>query len=556
MTEKDLQAYLQLHYANENERCEWKNFSNLTHDVSGRKGEDVISYISAIANMQGGHLVIGVEDKTLNIAGIQNFHDYTPENLPARMSGNCTHLITEGLYVESTTTTDTGKTVWIIHIPKHAQRKPVIAHKQAWQRIGDSLAKMSQEREEAILNEPLHNIEDWSAAIVPDATIDDLDLKAIAVARENYKNKFPDKAAEVDTWDDATFLNKAKVTIKGKITRAAIILLGKEESEHFITPAEAKIRWLLKDSKGNDKDYQIETCPLLLAVDKIYAKIRNLKYRYLKDGTLFPDEVDQYEPYVIREAINNCIAHQDYTKGGRINVVEMEDQLIFTNLGSFIPGSVEKVVHENAPEEHYRNKFLATAMFNLKMVDTAGGGIRKMFNFQRERYFPMPEYDLSEGKVKVTITGKVLDIEYARVSAQNKDLSLDEIIMLDKVQKKKKLTQAEEKYLRHKKLIEGRKPNYYISAKVAQNTGQKAAYTKNKPFDKAYYLDFIEKAIREHGHVERNDVDELLWNKLPEWMNDKQKKIKINNLLAELRRRNRIRNDGSDNKPKWVLIAS
>jgi len=375
MTEKELQEYVQLHFPKENERCEWKAFGNLTHDVSGHKGEDVISYVSAIANMRGGHLVIGVEDQTLNITGIQNFHDYTPENLPARITGNCTHLITEGLYVENYTTTDTNKIVWIIHIPKHAPRKPVIAHKQPWQRLGDNLVRLTHERESAILSEPLSNIEDWSAAIVPDAAIDDLDPAAIAKARENYKNKFPHQAHDIDRWDDITFLNKAKVIIKGKITRTAIILLGKPESEHFISPAEAKIRWLLKDAKGNDKNYHIESCPLLLAVDKIYAKIRNLKYRYIKDGTLFPDEVDQYEPFVIREAINNCIAHQDYTKGGRINVVEMEDQLIFTNLGSFIPGSVEKVVKEDAPEEHYRNRFLATAMFNLKMVDTAGGGM-------------------------------------------------------------------------------------------------------------------------------------------------------------------------------------
>lgn len=512
-------------------------------------------YFSALSNeasLKGrpeAWLVFGIKDKGRTVVGSRfrpNRKDL--DSLKGELANKTTNRIT---FIEIYELDLPEGRVVMFQIPAAPKGIPVAFDGHYYGRDGEELSPLNLEEIDRI-----RTLDDWSAAIVPDATIDDLEPKAIAVARENYKNKFPDKAAEVDTWDDATFLNKAKVTIKGKITRAAIILLGKEESEHFITPAEAKIRWLLKDSKGNDKDYQIETCPLLLAVDKIYAKIRNLKYRYLKDGTLFPDEVDQYEPYVIREAINNCIAHQDYTKGGRINVVEMEDQLIFTNLGSFIPGSVEKVVHENAPEEHYRNKFLATAMFNLKMVDTAGGGIRKMFNFQRERYFPMPEYDLSEGKVKVTITGKVLDIEYARVSAQNKDLSLDEIIMLDKVQKKKKLTQAEEKYLRHKKLIEGRKPNYYISAKVAQNTGQKAAYTKNKPFDKAYYLDFIEKAIREHGHVERNDVDELLWNKLPEWMNDKQKKIKINNLLAELRKKNRIKNDGSDKKPKWVLIAS
>ena len=57
-----------------------------------------------------------------------------------------------------------------------------------------------------------------------------------------------------------TFLNNAKITIRGKITRTAILLLGKEESEHFINPSEAKIRWVLKDKYGNEKDYVIETC--------------------------------------------------------------------------------------------------------------------------------------------------------------------------------------------------------------------------------------------------------------------------------------------------------
>jgi ATP-dependent DNA helicase RecG len=187
------------------------------------------------------------------------------------------------------------------------------------------------------------------------------------------------------------------------------------------------------------------------------------------------------------------------------------------------------------------------------MVDTAGGGIKKMFNFQRERFFPMPDYDLSGGKVKVSIIGKVLDMEYARLLARNKDLLLEEIIMLDKVQKKLPLSNFEEKHLKSKKLIEGRKPNFYISLGVAQKTGQKAAYTKNKAFDKKYYLDLIEKAINEHGSLNRTDVDELLWKKLPDWMDEKQRKTKIANLLSELRIKNKIRNAGNDSHPKWVL---
>jgi len=234
-------------------------------------------------------------------------------------------------------------------------------------------------------------------------------------------------------------------------------------------------------------------------------------------------------------------------------VVELDDQLVFTNLGSFIPGSVERVVIENAPEEHYRNKFLAMAMFNLKMVDTAGGGIRKMFTYQRDRLFPLPDYDFSGRRVKVTITGKVLDPDYAEVLSRNQDLSLEEIIMLDKLQKKKSLAEAEVQYLRQKKLIEGKKPNFFISAKVAQSTGQKAAYSKYKAFDNEYYQDLVLKAIREHSFLERSDIDELLWKKLPDWMDDKQKKIKVNNLIARLRRDHKIKNSGNDTKPRWVL---
>jgi ATP-dependent DNA helicase RecG len=510
-------------------------------------------YFSALsneANLKGkayAWLVFGVEDKKRLIVGSQ----FRPkrkdlDSLKSEIANKTTNRIT---FIEIYELTEPEGRVVMFQIPAAPKGFPIAFDGHYYGRDDEELSPLNLEEIERIRAQA--TTEDWSAAIISGATLEDLDESAIAVAKKNYKNKFPEKAVEVDNWDDTTFLNKAKITIKGKITRTAIILLGSEESEHFINPAEAKIRWLLKDANGNDKDYAIFGCPMILAVDKVYAKIRNLKYRYIKEGTLFPDELNQYEPYSIREALNNCIAHQDYTKHGRINVVEMDDQLIFTNLGSFIPGSVEKVVKEDAPEEHYRNRFLADAMFNLKMVDTAGGGIKKIFNFQRERFFPMPDYDLSEGKVKVTISGKILDMEYARLLARNKDLTLEEIIMLDKVQKKQILTEYEEKHLRSKKLIEGRKPNYYIGLKVVAKTGQKAAYSKNKAFDKNYYLDLIEKAIREHTSLERKDVDELLWNKLPDWMDEKQKKNKIGNLLSELRMKERIENTGSFSKPKW-----
>lgn len=552
MTKTELEYILQnlRNLTAENEIVEFKEAKN-GYDFS--KLGKYFSALSNEANLKGrpyAWLVFGVENKKHAIVGSQ-FRTVRKDldSLKSEIANKTTNRIT---FIEIYELNEPEGRVVMFQIPAAPKGFPITFDGHYYGRDNEELSPLNLEEIERIRAQA--TTEDWSAAIVPGATIEDLDEDAIALARKNFKNKFPEKAEEVDGWNNITFLNKAKIAIKGKITRTAIILLGKEESEHFINPAESKIRWLLKDANGNDKDYAIFGCPMLLAVDKVYAKIRNLKYRYIKEGTLFPDEVDQYEPYSIREALNNCIAHQDYTRHGRINVVEMDDQLIFTNLGSFIPGSIEKVVKEDAPEEHYRNLFLATAMFNLKMVDTAGGGIKKIFSFQRERFFPMPDYDLSEGKVKVTISGKILDMDYARLLARNKDLALEEIMMLDKVQKKKALTDFEEKHLRSKKLIEGRKPSFYIGIKVAQKTGQKAAYSKNKAFDKSYFLDLIVKAIREHKSLERSEVDELLWKKLPDWMNEKQRKIKINNLLSELRKKNKIENKGTFKMPKWVLI--
>ena len=541
-----LQTLLEL--SAENEVVEFKEAKN------GYDFTKLGKYFSALSNeanlkrQKSAWLVFGVNDKQVVVGSQFRPNRKDLDHLKEEIANKTTNRIT---FIDIHETEDAGQRVVLFEIPAAPKGIPLAFDGHYYGRDGEALSPLNLEEIERIRQQVTQ--EDWSVAIVPKATLADLDPDAILLARKNFKNKFPDKAAETDAWDDATFLNKAKLTIKGKLTRTALLLLGRDESEHFLLPADPKIRWLLKDSNGYDRDYALFGIPLLLAVDKVYNKIRNIKYRYLQKGTLFPEEVDQYEPYAIREALNNCIAHQDYTLAGRINVVERDECLTFTNLGSFVPGDVERVVREDAPEEHYRNRFLATAMFNLKMVDTAGGGIRKLFLFQKQRFFPMPDYELTNTRVVLTLTGKVLDLDYANLLAQHGDLNLDDIIALDKVQKKRPLSTAEEKLLKNKQLIEGRKPNFFIAKSIAQTTGQKASYSNNKAFDKQYYLDLTCKAIKEHGSMTRKDVDELLWNKLPDWMSDTQRKRKISNLLSELRISEKIVNSGSDVRPCWVL---
>lgn len=533
----------------ETEVVEFKTAGN---DYDFRKIGKYFSALCNEANLKSRNeawLVFGVENEHKNIVG-SNYrvsNRAALDSLKSEVANKTTNRIT---FIEIFELNLPEGRVVMFQIPPAPRGIPVAWEGHYYGRDDESLGAMNIEEFERIRKQATQS--DWSAVVCEDATLEDLEPLAITNARENYKNKFPEQAAAVETWNDITFLNKAKVTIRGKITRAAIILMGKTESEHFINPSEAKIRWILKEKNNSEKDYAIFSCPFILNVDEVYRKIRNLKYRYIRDRSLFPEEVDQYEPYVIREALNNCIAHQDYSIGGRINVVERDDELIFTNNGVFIPGTVENVIRVDAPEELYRNPFLATAMFNLKMVDTIGSGIRRMFTFQRQRFFPMPEYDFSGDKVKVTITGKVLDMDYARVLAQNPELTLEEIIMLDKLQKRKELLPEEVEHLKQKELIEGRKPNFHISGTVAERTDQKADYIKARGFKDQHYKDLILEFIDKYGSCNKEDIDKLIVDILPGILDKGQKENKVRNLVYAMSKRDQtIINKGTNRNPVW-----
>lgn len=543
MTEKELHDFLKTNYPIENEKCEWKEFKSLKSAVSGRTGDDVISYVSAIANMQGGSLVIGIQDQTHAIIGIQEFAEYTIENIRYRVIGNCPNLNADLFKVEQFISSDTNKAVWVFHIPKHQFRLPVYAHKKTWQRIDDNLVEMTKARLDAILEQVQVN-EDWSKGIIPEASLEDLDSEAMKKARVEFKKRNPKYSDEVDNWNDLDFLNKAKLTIKGKITRTALILLGKDESEHYLGSS-VKIRWNLKTIDNQDKDFEIFSIPFILSVDEVYKKIRNLKYRYLRDGTLFPDEVLRYEPFIIRESLNNAIAHQDYSKGARINVVEFEDDhLVFSNYGSFLPKSVEDVVLNDTPEEVYRNPFLVEAMKNLDMIETQGGGIRKIFNFQKQRFFPLPDYNFEDNKVKVTITGKILDENFAKILIKNLNLGLDEIILLDKVQKHKEISENEFKHLKKLKCVEGRRPNIYLSYKIIESTNDedlKVEYLANRSFDDSHFKDMILEYLRKFGKTKRDKIENLIIPKLSAILTEEKKKKKVANFLFSLGKEGKIK---------------
>ena len=542
MTSKELQQYLLREFPQENACCEWKEMKNLKNSFAGDEKDDLISYVSAIANMEGGHLVIGVQDKTLEIVGTDlSKFNLNFQSAVWKLLEHCINLSSEGLSIDEYTTEDTYKTVWIVHIPKHLPRRPVYAHKKAWQRVEDSLVEMTQERLAAILEEPIFEAKDWSAEIVPNATLADLDELAVAKARVMFKKVHASKipTEEIDTWTVEELLCNSGIMIDGKLTRAAIILLGKTVSVFKLRPAVVEVTWTLRDGRQEVVDYEHFTVPFILTVDQILSKIRNLTMRELPGGTLFPETMKQYDDYTIREALHNAIAHQDYTLQQRINFVENPDFLYYANGGSFIPGTLQKALATKGPQRHFRNECLCRAMVNFNMIDTVSRGIKKMFNEQWRRHFPMPDYEIDalNKEVGVKIYGNTINEKYTKLLKENNTLTLEDFILLDAVQKGHRISEDHVLALLGRGLLEGDVLEYSISLDIAKKTKQLSDYTRNRGLDKAKLQQMILQYLQNAGLVgaKRDAIFEYLKDVLPKTKTQEQQERMVGNILSEMK---------------------
>lgn len=273
--------------------------------------------------------------------------------------------------------------------------------------------------------------------------------------------------------------------------------------------------------------------------------------------SLFPKETQQYDTWLLRELLNNCIAHSNYQLGGRIYINECEDSVIITNPGDFLPQSIEAVLQTTYNPPFYRNQLLADAMVKFHMIDTATSGIKKIYRIQKEKYFPMPDYDFSTvNQVAVTIYGKTLNEQYTHILYDNPDLDLETVYLLDQVQKGKGQTLSKEaiSFLRKHKLVEGRANSLYLSAEVAQTMEEEAQYIKNKGFNDQYYRDMILDYLKKFGKVQKKDIRKLLWDKLPDVLTDEQKERKIRTLLFSLKKKGIIDVDSRNRHScNWVL---
>lgn len=444
--------------------------------------------------------------------------------------------------------------VVLFEVPAAPRGIPIAWKTHYYARNGESLTGLSIAKQDEIRSQSL--ADDWSAIVCKDASIADLDPAALAKAREVFIQKHAGRisADTVSSWDSGTFLDKAKLTSHGRITRATLLLLGRPQSTVFLSPYVAEMSWKLE---GPERAYEHFHPPFLLTTSLLFQRIRNLRLTFLPANQLIPVDVPKYDQRIVLEALHNCIAHQDYARCERILVVERQGELMFQNAGTFFDGTPRDYVLNNRTPTRYRNRFLAEAMVQLRMIDTMGFGIREiMYRGQANRYLPMPDYDSTgPDHVVMRIQGRFLDENYSRALLTHADLPWPELLALDAIQKGGDADEDLVASLRRQGLVEGRRPHIHVASHIAAATETEAEYLHHKAFDDAYYCDLIVEYLRKFGSAKRAKFNRLIEGKISDLLSPAQKRMKVHNLLQRLQREGKIKASGRTQSAVWALTG-
>ena len=212
----------------ETEWVEFKEAKNTFHF------NDIGKYFSALSNeanlkdKECGWLIFGIEHKSRKIINTRFRVNRTDlDSLKSEIANKTTNRIT---FIEIHELLLPEGRVIMFQIPVAPKGIPVAWDGHYYGRDGESLGALNLQEIEQIRNQDRQY--DWSAQICEKATVEDLDVEALSLAKAKFKTKNKNRqfTSEIDKWDTATFLDKAKITINGKITNTAIILLGKPES--------------------------------------------------------------------------------------------------------------------------------------------------------------------------------------------------------------------------------------------------------------------------------------------------------------------------------------
>lgn len=446
----------------------------------------ILGYVTALCNEGGGTLVIGMEDAYPHkVVGTKQNEGKLGELESNIYRDTQIRPFIYELYEDEAN--QKGR-VLVIEIPPRPVGKLFRFEDVPLMRVGEELKPMSDEMIFSILQE---QEPDFSAGICEGVTIEDLDEEAIRIMKQKYATK--QKNPSFMALSKEQVLSDLNLTKEGKITNAALILVGKQEVlKERLPQASIILEYRKSESLVPYTNRQVYEQPFYKMIDLLWHDIdlRNDKIDVNENSYIF--NIPYFNEDVIREAINNAIAHRDYRRSSETVIKQYPQKMIIMNIGGFPLGvTIENILRVQSTP---RNRLLADVLAKTGIVERSGQGVDKIYKNTLSEGKDEPDYSHSDPfRVELHLSAVIKDKAFAifleseqRDLPEEERLSVFEVMALNQIrmEKSEDVEKSIIKGLLERGLIEKRgktSGTYYILSKsYYECCGKEGEYSKNE----------------------------------------------------------------------------
>lgn len=505
--------------------------------------DKLLHYCVALSNEGGGKLILGVTNRhPRKVVGTQAFPNI--EKIKKDIYDNLhVRIDVQELRYDS-------KRVLVFEVGSRPIGTPIGHKGRYWMRVGESLESMSTDRLKRIFAEAEP---DYSAECCDAARIDDLDRRAIKNLRSLWHRKSKNK--ELLQLSTEKLLESAELFVDGKLTYAALVLLGRQRSLGRLMPNVEIVYEYRTTETSIPSDTRIDMRAGFFAIlDEIWNIISQRNdIQHIQEG-LFVRDISNFNEEVVREGLLNAVCHRDYRSTGSVFVRHSPNTLLIESPGPFPVGvTAENLLHRQVP----RNRRIAEVFQKCGLVERSGQGVDKMFRRSIEEAKPRPDYsDSNDLTVNLKLRSEIQDVHFLRFlerisEERHISWSLPDLLLLDDLRLGKQPLPSVRNALhrlRDQKVIEvigrGRGTKYILSKQFYTFVGEKGTYTRRKGLGREEKKSLVLRHLQEYAKGYIKDFEQVM----PDL-----RRAQIHTLLKLLKKEGKIEYLGHKRRGFWQL---
>lgn len=495
-------------------RCQQGNlsFNGSDKQKPSDRRKCILGYVVALANANGGYLVLGMEDafphKVVGTSQCEN------------ALGKLENEIYKALQIPVDAYElfdEQNNRVVVVDIQRHPVGKALRFEDVPLWRSGEELIPMPDKVLFSILQE---TDPDYSQAICEGVTIDDLDKEAIDILKEKYARK--QNNPTFTSLSDRQALSDLKLIEGNKVTNAAVLLVGKAEIIQQNFP-QAKVQHEFRTTEGQERfDKRLSfVAPFYILIDQLWKAVNDRNGSVPVQEGAYMFDIPFFNEEVIREVVNNAFAHRDYRLASEIVIKQYPTKLSVISPGGFPIGvTLENILTVSSTP---RNRLLADVLAATGIVERSGQGMDVIFRLTLSEGKQTPDYSKTDDyQVTAILSATVKDPGFAlfiksiqQELPENQKLSVFDVLTFCAIREGKQPKDKEiAKRLYSMGYLEKRGKTsairYILPRRYYELTGNQSEYSELTDWDDEQIWSVLFRYLKKYGTAKKTDIAKLI----------------------------------------------